>query len=112
LPGFRQHARLERGRPHGRGLATILRAQAGEPFRFEPVFPPGDVRRIAADGRRDRRERLARSQHQDDLRAARIFRPNLAAARPLLQFSSFIGCQCQRHMALQFTTTDSVVTVH
>ena len=112
LPRLRQNARFERRCAHGGRLAPILRPQSRKTLHFEPLLPASDVRGIAADGLRNRGERLAVREHQNDLRAARVFCPNLAAARATFQFSAFIDRQRECHMALQHTTIDSVVTVH
>ena len=112
LPRLRQDARFQRRRPHRRRLAAVLRAQPGQPLGLEPLFPAADVVRVTAHRRRDRRERLAVGQHQNHLRPPRILRADLAAADAAFQFGAFIGRQRQRHMAPQYTTSNSVVTVH
>jgi hypothetical protein len=112
LPRLGQNARLHRGRPHCRGLSAIPRAQPRQPVRFEPLFPPADVVGVTGHGRRDARERLARGQHQNHLRAAGVFRPDFATADTPFEFRAFVFRQCQRHMALEYTTSNSVVTVH
>lgn len=75
-------------------------------------FHRADVRGIAANGRCNAGERVAIRQHQNDPRAAHVFRPTLSAARATSQFDAFINRQRERHMAPQYCTTDSVVTVH
>ena len=49
-------------------------------------------------------------EHQNHLRPSGVFRANLAAPDSAFQFGPFIGSQRQRHMARQYTTTDSVDT--
>jgi hypothetical protein len=56
--------------------------------------------------------RLAVCLHQNDLSALGVFRANLATPNTPFEFRAFIGRQCQRHMARQHNTSDSVVTVH
>jgi hypothetical protein len=112
LPRLRQHARLECRRPHRRRLSTVFGAQSGQPLGFKSLFPPADVIGITAHGRRDRGEGVAVGEHQDHLGTSRILRADLAAPNPAFQLGAFIGRQCQRHMAQQYTTSNSVVTVH
>ena len=68
------------------GWPRYFARKPGQPLGFEPLFPAADVIRVAPDGRRDRGERLAVGQHQNHLRAARIFRADLAAAHAPFQF--------------------------
>jgi hypothetical protein len=112
LPGLRQDARLHRRRPDGRGLAAILRPQPRDPFGLEALFPAADIVGVAPDRRGDRGERRAVGEHQNHLRAPGVFGPNPPAAHALLQFGAFVIGQRQRHMAREYTTSDSVETVH
>ena len=97
LPGLGQDAGFERGRAERRGLPTILRPQAGQPFALEPLFPSIDVIRETPHGRADGGERRTVGQHQNDRRPSGVLRANLPASSAAFQFVTFIGRQCQRH---------------
>ena len=100
------------GPPHGRRLPAAPGPQPREPGGLEAPLPAVDVVRVTPEGRGDRRKRLPCREHQNDPRAPRVFGAALAPPDPSLQFGAFIRVQHQRHMALQYTTTDSVGTGH
>ncbi len=100
------------GSPHGRRLPAAPGPQPREPGGLEAPLPAVDVVRVTPEGRGDRRKRLPCREHQNDPRAPRVFGAALAPPDPSLQFGAFIRVQHQRHMALQYTTTDSVGTGH
>ena len=112
LPRLRQNARFHRRRQNRRGLAAIPRLQARHAVRQKAPSPAIDVVAVARHRGLDRRVRCAVSQHQNDARAARVLRADLETANASFQFGTFIGRQCQRHIARHGTSTTSMSTGH
>ena len=112
LLGLGQHTRFHRRGQHRRRLPAVARAQPLETGRQKTPAPAIDVIAVARHRGFDRRVRFTISEHQNHPSPAPVFSPNLEASHAAFQLGSFIGRQCQRHMAPNSTSTASVSTSH
>ena len=112
LSRLRQNAGFHGRSQYRRRLATIACPQPRDPIDQKPPAPAIDVVAVARHRGFDHRVRGPIGEQQHDARPARVLRSNFEAPDSAFQFGSFIGCQCQRHMARQGTSTASVSTGH